>query len=639
MIAAARLLAGGTLAWCVGAALLRPDTPALARIAGILVAGLTLMSPAAGLTAAVALAPAGLLLAEAPASVAELTAWAFTAAWLLSIWRPMSTHALGDRALMPALLYGACVLASWLGYTVGLAGGVDPPFIPLLLLRTLPGDHILYSSPEPETWTLLQTAAGIALYAAALVLSAAKPALRRWIVVAVVASMALLALLTAADVLRQWATAGYDKQALLRYVEGSRFSLHVADLNAAGSQYVLGGLMAVAMAAADSKRRWIWIAAALAMLPALWLSGSRSAALGALIVGGSLIPIVRHRVPVRIAPAAIVLLLVLIAAAAGVVAASGQGEQGTASNALRLRSQFLLTSARMFASSPVFGVGAGHYHERSNEFMPPALREVYRHENAHNYFAQQFAELGLVGGALFCWLVASVLIRGWRALRLGGAEPATLGLFTGCAGYLVTCVTGHPLLVPEAALPFWGAFGALAGVMTQEGSAETRPPQGRSAQAVVAFIVAAVLVTGVALQVRRYRWTSTAPGERGFYGPETSERGTSFNWMTRHGVFYVGPQPGTLTIPVQAPAFLRRKEPFALQVEVGGKRAGTWQPPPGVWTNIQIPIRDRTSSPFRQVDLRVNQSWTPMKDRGASTDDGPRSLMVGEIRWAPPGAR
>ena len=79
---------------------------------------------------------------------------------------------------------------------------------------------------------------------------------------------------------------------------------------------------------------------------------------------------------------------------------------GTRRRAVRLRSQFSETSARMFASAPIFGVGVGRYFERSSEFMPDELRALYGAENAHNYFAQAFAELGIAGGALFLWLIA-----------------------------------------------------------------------------------------------------------------------------------------------------------------------------------------------------------------------------------------
>ena len=47
----------------------------------------------------------------------------------------------------------------------------------------------------------------------------------------------------------------------LRYVRGERFSLHMADLNAAGSLYVLGGLIGATRAVTDRPRRLLWLAA------------------------------------------------------------------------------------------------------------------------------------------------------------------------------------------------------------------------------------------------------------------------------------------------------------------------------------------------------------------------------------------
>ena len=170
----------------------------------------------------------------------------------------------------------------------------------------------------------------------------------------------------------------------------------------------------------------------------------------------------RHWQPTRrhlIAGTAVFLAAML---AAGVFVDPQSEVEGSAGQSVNLRSQFLLTSARMFASAPVFGVGVGRYFSRSAEFMTPELRELYGNENAHNYFAQQFAELGLVGGLLFVWLVAAVLSRGWRAVLHSPDEIALHALFAGTAAYMLTCATGHPLLVPEAALPFWAAFGAVA---------------------------------------------------------------------------------------------------------------------------------------------------------------------------------
>jgi hypothetical protein len=108
--------------------------------------------------------------------------------------------------------------------------------------------------------------------------------------------------------------------------------------------------------------------------------------------------------------------------------------------------------------------------------------------------------------------------------------------------------------------------------------------------------------------------------------------------MTQHGVFYERPQPGTLVVPVRAPEFAAGGEPFRMQIEVGGRRAGIYETQPGSWTEIEIPIRDRASGPFRRIDLRVNRAWTPKQVQG-SNDERPRSVMIGETRFVVAGSR
>src|SRR5215207_5069457 len=57
---------------------------------------------------------------------------------------------------------------------------------------------------------------------------------------------------------------------------------------------------------------------------------------------------------------------------------------------------------------------------------------------------------------------ARVRDRGVTAALRSPDDIALHALFAGTAAYVLTCATGHPLLVPEAALPFWAAFGAVA---------------------------------------------------------------------------------------------------------------------------------------------------------------------------------
>jgi O-antigen ligase len=637
-----RLLIGAALAWYVVLVVRAPETGMAADLAvSLFVVQLAALRPAYGLAALLILAPFGALLAPTPAHIAELLAWTLVAIALLTTWRRPAEGPVAGRPEIqtPAWLFAACVVASWCGLMIAGAAGVVPGAIPRLLVYAIGPDYFIFSSPQPETWTMLQVAAGLAVFWTAVRVAAADrdaPRITAW---ALVASGVVLAVATEADVLRQWALQGYGGWFLERYVQGERFSLHLADLNAAGSQYVLAGLAAAALAATDCARRSIWVAAVVVMLPALWLTGSRSAALGAILVGATVIPLGLRRVRAAVMPAgaAAIVLVAVTTVGATIAAARQPAEPGSAMSALRMRSQFLVTSARMFASAPVFGVGVGRYHERSAEFMPPSLRAVYPFENAHNYFAQQFAELGLIGGALFVWLVAAGLRAGWKALTARQSSAAALALLAGCIGYLLTCVTGHPLLVPEAALPFWAVFGALVGSSIQPAAAAAP----RFSRTIVVALVIVLLAGGVVLQGRRYASVTAPPSERGFHASETSGDGVPFNWMTRHGIFYIGSQPGFLVIPVRAPDLPGpRFRPFVVDIDVGGWRIGSYELEPGRWHDIRVALRDRARTPFRRVDMRANQQWTRRRDLGIrEADDEPRSVMVGGVRWQPPGAR
>jgi O-antigen ligase len=639
LIAAIRVVAGVAIGWRVVLVVIAPETSLVADAAAVLVGALTAWRAELGLAALAALAPAGLLLTPAPARVAELLAWTFVAAWLVSAQRERTARIVPHGVLVPAVLLGACGFASWVGQTIQDAGGVEAAALPVFVLRALVPGYLMSSASEPHTVAWLQMAAGLSVLLAAAA-SGREARTRRVVVYVFIASAALIAIATIADVGRQWAANGYGEWFLLRYLRGERFALHVPDLNAAGSIYVLAILLSAAMAIHERRTRRLCAAAVVLLLPALWLTGSRSAALGALIAGAALIAVVRRgRIAGLTRGVGAAVFVAAVALGGGRLAAAGQpAEHGSAAESLWIRSQFLVTSTRMLASAPVYGVGIGRYHERSGEFMPPALRAIYPHENAHNYFAQMFAELGVIGGTLFVWLIVAVFATAWRALRAPNAEPALLALVAGTAGYVITCLTGHPLLVPEAALPFWALFGVAAASSpqpTDEPFAANWPRRIVGASALVLAIAAA----GVALDARAYRHPSAPTAERGFYPLQRDAKGQSFVWMTRHGVWSIGPQAGRLVVPLRAPHIPSRSRAFVVSIDVAGWRAGRYTIAADRWTTITIPLRDRSERPFRRVDVWANQTWTRKRELGDRDDDAPRSVMVGEVRWEGAGGR
>jgi O-antigen ligase len=629
---AARLIAAGVLLWGIGTALVAPELPRATAALAILAFAATLWRPSLALVALAVFSPAGLLLAASPARAAELLAWAFLAGWLLrrtftkARLKPGTTYGVATYGVaMPAVLYAACAAASWISLMVGRAAGVDASAIGAYLVHAVTPQFLVFSSVETPTWTMVQAITGVAVYLASMAVAREDPALPRRIAWAVVAAMTVLGVVTCIDVVRQWSGYQYDLDFLRRYVRGERFTYHLADLNAAGSQYVLAAGIALGLAL-ERTQRWPWIVLLALMVPAFWLTGSRTAVV-ALAGSVAAIAAVRRkaewrftRPQVTVATAAV--MVVVLAAVA--LAAFGSDERGSAGRALRLRTQFSQTTARMLASAPVFGVGVGQYFERSSEFMPAALRDLYGAENAHNYFAQQFAELGLIGGLLFAWLVAAALVVGWRRARAPGRDPAILGLFAGCTGFLLTCITGHPFLVSEAALPLWIALGVLVA-----GGDVTAP----SRRGIIAAVVAVLLVVNVGRGVMAYRATNVMPPESGFDSAARSDDGRTFRWTSPHVVTYVPNGPGFLAMTMRAPDV--DGGPFVVETAVAGRVVDRRELPRGRWVTVEIPVRDPTASGFRRVDVRVRPYWTEQRPLGQRTApvDVALGVMMAELRW------
>lgn len=631
--AALRLAGGALLAWWVAVAAAAPEIPRATAAAALAVTVLAMWRPTHGLVAIAALMPAAALFAPPPARGAELLAAAFLLGWLVRVWSPLTPAPWPRSVALPAALYLAMIVASWLALTIGGAAGVAPVNLPAFLLWSIPPDHLVFSSPAPETWTLLLNASGLGLFFAATALGRVHQQLVARIAAAFALSMAALSLATVADVTRQWADAGYAPWFLGRYAAGERFSLHLDDPNAAASLYALAATTAGVLAAFEPRWRWAWIAALAAMVPGMLLAGSATAYLGAFVAGAAAIGWVSRRVEWRHVSrgAAIAAVAFIVIGLATVVLVARRTEgRATAGQALALRADFVQTSVRMFVSAPVLGVGVGRYFDRSAEFMPAALREFYGNENAHSYFLQQFAELGAAGGLLFVWTIVAVLGAGWRQARASGlAEAPLLGLTAGVSAYAVTCLTGHPLLVPAAALPFWAACGAVAGAAAR-GSA---PAASRVWYRAIAAAVAALAVFGTARAAAAAFGADAPPREIGFHAIETDRSGTPFRWMTRHAVSYIPPEAGVVTLRLRHPDEPPRARPLIVEIAIEGRPVASRVLPEEEWTTIDLGVRGRAWGPFRRIDLRANQGWTQGVRLAQRPAERPISAMVRAIEW------
>jgi O-antigen ligase len=437
------------------------ETVFAARALVVAMAALAMAAPASGLLVCAGLLPltgplSAILGSQAPLSIGEPLALAFLAGWLvrMAVAPGPPIGVTGRGILAPAIALAAVVTAS-----------------ALVQLNAAKPDIVRFGAAAA---LFLE---GLGLFAAVVVtgLRVTDFGTRLLAMVSVgaagVGAFSIVRLVTVS--LRQpdvWT-------ALAQYIETIRISAAFPDPNAAGSYLAMGLLVAVGVSlgrqfeppgagrgVGERRLGLLWLAAIPIIASGLWLTGSRAAFVAAVVASVTFVPLAR-RAPRRLARRAALALVIALMATLPFAAERLSPPEATGRalpRAFSIRVEMARTAGRMIASHPVFGVGVGAFFARSGDYIAPAFREIVPRENAHNNFLQVLAELGIVGFVPFMWVLGAAawsVVRAWRAGRL---PAAAVGGAAGLAAFVMTWLTGPPLLIFEVATAFWLVLGAVA---------------------------------------------------------------------------------------------------------------------------------------------------------------------------------
>ena len=595
---------------------------------------LAIAAPVHGLLAAAAVAPLGQLAAafidDPDFRIGEAMVVAFLLAWIA---RPHADRR-GPRApaAAAAWLLACAIVASM----ATVAWRLRATSAPTDAVR-----HLIYMYFYPSANTLGIVDAArllemLALAAVTVILFRERPR----IAVALPAILVASATAAAISSVLVWYRIGIAS-ALARYaVNGYRISGHVADVNAAGSYFAMVVCLLVGMAArARGAARLPWIAAAATIAIGLWFSESRSAfgSVG-LAAAVALAAIATSRLS-RGARAAIVgAVFVAVVVAAGVVAQ--RVEAGRTQRGAELRGQFTTTTFRMIEARPLLGVGVGQYARLSPLFMSAELAWTYGAENAHDYFLQIAAELGIVGFVLFVIWIAGGFAIVLRALRRTPADARLAGAATGLAAFLGTCATGHPLLVGEATYPFALQLGLAAALA--ESTLLNRDPIGAWAASSVAHpkrrrTAIAAGAAAIALGALVSAWRGPLGLARsdsidGFYEWETAEDGTRFRWTKEFASVIVPNDVGRVRIPIRVPTDRPTIAPMPVYVSIAGSRPSRMLVDAS-WSVLEADLSAFDPlAPVRRVNLKVERTWRPALYVAGSAEMRPVGVQVGEVQ-------
>lgn len=140
--------------------------------------------------------------------------------------------------------------------------------------------------------------------------------------------------------------------------------------------------------------------------------------------------------------------------------------EGTASFRLMLWE----VAGASIASRPVFGAGLGRFYDafRETVLSHPELTIGYLIYGAHNSYFQLAAEVGILGGIAFAWMVfGSCRMGAFYNMRMAGNMRARLvnaALTAGLVAFAVNAFTSNAFQHPRGAVFFFVLVGIQAGV-------------------------------------------------------------------------------------------------------------------------------------------------------------------------------
>jgi O-antigen ligase len=299
---------------------------------------------------------------------------------------------------------------------------------------------------------------------------------------------------------------------------------------------------------------------------------------------------------------------------------------------LRLRRYIWQIPTDMVHALPLSGVGIGSFVRMFSSYTNPehfAEGTIPAAGNAHNYFLQLAAELGLPALAVFLVLLVCVYRSAFARLRAEpAAKPFVKGLMVGVGAYLITCLTGHPLLLPAQQFIFWFAIAALT--ITPGHAQEVGPSRfGRLLQAGLAVLCVAM---ALGYAHRAYALPTSIHYRYGVYFAEQwgAER---IEWTNREAQLQVEATSDVIGFKVYTNSRNIGPNGLALTVAVDGKTLGQrtlFSSGPHEFSYYVPGIAKRTAV----VRFSVSHTFNP-REIGMSQDDRDLGVALAPITFLP----
>jgi len=629
------------------------------RLTIAFVAILSFFRPHNGLLIVAGLSSLGLVagqLVESPARGSEALVLAFLTGYCIHLWRTpnRSISSLGNLYL-PVFLFTLILLASCVEQIIFLQINSDYPW-PFIqrLIHYATHEYLV----APIDWNMLQQTVrfieGMALLCSVLLLSQKQTGfasrITKILLAGSVGAAAINILYPTMELLNTKDWTGE----FLSYFYMRQWTFFISDPNAAGSYFGMMALVAIGWGTVRGFRSVGFLTGAFLLL-ALWVSGSRAAAYTTMpVLACLMIWTIPRWSSVYKALQGLLAMVVLSLSALFIIwflqipIVSAPRETMTA---LNIRWWATQGSLEMWWSRPFFGIGIGQYFLRSAEFFPSELKVFYPRENAHNQFLQIAAEVGTFGLVVFLWLLGAVAKRVWFVGRVAHDYGLFVGIIAGLSMFLLSCLGGHPFLVPEVFYPFCLLMGVAVSLEQNDFQTETIEASAKQRNFLIekfpfkknkfrwylapeTVLVGATILLILSLPVRVNHETTRidfATVSYGLYEWETEEDQTRYRWTLDNSTVFTSSDEQHIEIPLRAtlvPGFAQ----FDVSIKTPDCNTFTLSLTDSVWHRYRLQLPKYEHDNYRRIDFIVKQTWIPREIIPGSSDTRELGIRVGEIQ-------
>ncbi|MFB3896266.1 MAG: hypothetical protein ACE14V_08185 [bacterium] len=282
------------------------------------------------------------------------------------------------------------------------------------------------------------------------------------------------------------------------------------------------------------------------------------------------------------------------------------------------------------------GIGIGSYPYWLEYFKQKQVTTFFRISHAHNYYLELLSELGLLGLALFFWLLYLIYKSGWKSIQQAGLVP--LGLLTGITAFLIALLTQHALVQIEMQYLFWLPIALL---ITYPGIKEAESRFRIPKQGIVIFFLFLFCAYGYNLIAPNdmKKWLDDSAG---MYKSE-SNSGYTFRWTNRVAYKPIVIRSRSFTLPILVYHPDMTQNPVKLQIYLNRELLDTIAVTQSGWSEHTYMVPESISiSPDETknavLSVIVSRTWNPWQKSGGATLWDYRRIGAGIafIQWAHP---